>query len=466
VAGTKNSDGKKNPNLPDGEWNRYGGLLEYKAHPYVFPKGLADFQRSIGLPLVTHNRWIDPESPYHQKYTISGVAAVDPKWWNDTADYLHDAGVQTYEQDWLYSIYQRSPAFSSNLDTAESFLDNMARACKERGMTMQYCMPYPSYFLQGSRYDNLTTIRTSSDRFGRNHWPNFLYTSRFAYSMGIRPWSDVFKSTESDNLLLSALSSGPVGIGDAEGRESKDNLFNVVRPDGVIVKPDAPAMPLDRSYIADARGDQSALLAGAYTDHGGLKTAYLFAFSRSPEETNEVRLAAADLGFSIPVYVYDYFAGSGRCLNPGETLLIPMKQKTIAYYIVAPIGKSRMAFLGDRGKFVSNGRQRITSLKDDTGRLSADVLFAPTEKSVVLHGYSVTAPTVSVATGEAGPVQFNAATGQFSVEIRADLQTPPEESQADPVRRVAVTLKTQANLAAANLDEAPRKSTFPNTTER
>src|SRR6202012_6002066 len=131
VAGKKDPNGKKNPNLPEGEWNRYGGLMEYKAHPFVFPNGLEAFQKSIGLPLVTHNRWIDSASPYHQKYLISGVAAIDPKWWNDVADYLHDAGVQTYEQDWLYSIYQRSPAFSSTPDTAEKFLDNMARACKE-----------------------------------------------------------------------------------------------------------------------------------------------------------------------------------------------------------------------------------------------------------------------------------------------------------------------------------------------
>ncbi len=121
VAGKKDPDGKKNPNLPDGEWNHYGGLLEYKAHPYVFPYGLNAFQKSIGLPLGTHNRWIDPGSPYHRQYKISGVAAVDPKWWNDVADYLHGAGVQTYEQDWLYSIYQRSPAFSSKLRHRREF---------------------------------------------------------------------------------------------------------------------------------------------------------------------------------------------------------------------------------------------------------------------------------------------------------------------------------------------------------
>ena len=56
-------------------------------------------------------------------------------------------------------------------------------------------MPYPCYFLQGSRYENLTTIRTSGDRFNPNHWNDFLYTSRLAASMGIWPWADVYMSS-------------------------------------------------------------------------------------------------------------------------------------------------------------------------------------------------------------------------------------------------------------------------------
>jgi hypothetical protein len=452
VAGTKNPAGKKNPNMPDGEWNRYGGLLEYKAHPYVFPEGLEAFQKSVGLPLVTHNRWIDSQSPYHQKYAISGVAAVDPKWWDDIADYLHQADVQTYEQDWLYSIYQRSPAFSSNLYTAEIFLDNMARACKERGMTMQYCMPYPAHFLQGSRYDNLTSIRTSFDRFGRNHWPSFLYTSRLAYSMGIRPWSDVFNSTETDNLLLSTLSSGPVGIGDALGHEDKGNLFQAVRADGVIVKPDVPALPLDCSYITAVQGGQSPLIAAAYTEHGDFRTAYLFAFNQASGETNEVHFIPADLGFSGPVYVYNYFTRIGQRLEAGQVFSAALSNKAVAYYMVTSIDKNGMAFLGDEGKFVSNGKQRISSLKDDSGEMIAEVQFARSEKSIRLHGYSATAPNVTVKSGEAGPVQFDLATGRFAFELRVDLQAPLDESRSDPTRQVTVTLKSPTNKLAADLD--------------
>ena len=104
---------KKSEKLPPGEWNRYGGLLEYKAHPYLFTNGLAAFQKAVGLPLVTHNRWIDPSSPYHEKYKISGIAAVDPKWWDDIAGYCKASGIVTYEQDWLNYIYAYSRRVSA-----------------------------------------------------------------------------------------------------------------------------------------------------------------------------------------------------------------------------------------------------------------------------------------------------------------------------------------------------------------
>ena len=67
------------------------------------------FQRQLNLPLVTHNRWIDPASPYHRQYRISGVAALDPEWWQDIAHYLRSSGVVTYEQDWLSTISKYTP---------------------------------------------------------------------------------------------------------------------------------------------------------------------------------------------------------------------------------------------------------------------------------------------------------------------------------------------------------------------
>jgi len=435
----------KAPALPEGEWNRYGGLMEYKAHTNLFPNGLATFQKSIGLPLVTHNRWIDPASPYHQQYKISGLAAVDPRWWDDIAAYLKVSGVVTYEQDWLDRIYKYSPAFSSNMDTGAAFLDNMARACKEQGITLQYCMPYPCHFLQGSRYDNLTTIRTSGDRFNSDKWNDFLYTSRLAAAMGIWPWADVFMSSETNNLLLSTLSAGPVGIGDQLGAEDKNNLLKAVRADGVIVKPDVSLLPLDQSYIADAQHVEAPLVAGTYTDHNGLKTGYIFAFNRSKTDNEKVRFSPSEPGLKAEVYVYDYFAGTARHLNAGKTFSAVLAAQAGAFYVVAPVGQSGIAFLGDAGKFVSAGKQRISSLRDEPGKLTVDIVFAKTEQSVLLHGYAVRAPEVTAQSGKAGMVQYDPTTQHFSLELKPDMTLPVDEVMGDPVRKMTVVLKSHTN---------------------
>jgi hypothetical protein len=433
---------KKVERLPEGEWNRYGGLLEYKAHPAVFPNGLEAFQKSIGLPLVTHSRWIDHASPYHQRYKISGVAAVDPKWWDDIATYLKSSGIITYEQDWLDRIFTYSPAFTRDLGTGEAFLDNMSRACAEKGVTLQYCMPYPCYFLQGSRYPNLTTIRTSGDRFGRDRWDHFLYTSRLASALGIWPWTDVYMSTEQGNVLLSTLSAGPVGIGDLMGSETKTNLTQAVRGDGVIVKPDASIVPLDRTYISDARNEPAPLIASTYTDRDGTKTEYVFAFNHGAD-TEAVTFDTSELNLDGPAYVYDYFRKSAQRLDLQTTFSAPLPKKADAYYVVAPVGKSGIAFLGDENKFVGTGRQRITSLHDERGKLTVGVVLAENEKSVVLHGYSSTVPKASVQDGAIDSVQYDPATGHFSLEVKADPTGLLDKSSGDPVRHLTVIFETK-----------------------
>ena len=60
VTGADGVRGKaKVERLPEGRWNRYGGTLEYRAHKALFPEGLDTISKSIGLPLITHGRWID-----------------------------------------------------------------------------------------------------------------------------------------------------------------------------------------------------------------------------------------------------------------------------------------------------------------------------------------------------------------------------------------------------------------------
>jgi hypothetical protein len=225
------------------------------------------------------------------------------------------------------------------------------------------------------------------------------------------------------------------------GTETMTNLLQAVRADGVIVKPDAPIVPLDRSYLADARHEPAPLIAGTYTRQGKIKTGYVFAWNRSKTNSVEVRFASDELGQTGPVYVYDYFAGAGRRLETNESFSAPLSQGTSAFYVVAPVGESGVAFLGDSEKFVGIGRQRIASLRDEPGRLTATVVFAETETAVTLHGFAAAKPKVQVESGRAGKIQYNTGTGHFSVEIKPSRKTPTDHSTGDPVRQVTVVFE-------------------------
>ena len=406
----------KDAKLPEGEWNRYGGLLKYEAHPGVFPDGLAAFQNKIGLPFITHNRWIDPASPYHEQYRISGVAGVDPLWWRKIMNYIADSGVTCYEQDWLIAIYNHSPELAGTPGAGDDFTGGMAQAAKARGLSLQYCMPLPRFFLQGARYDNLTTTRVSGDRFERAQWDHFLYTSRLANALGIWPWADVFMSTETNNLLLATLSGGMVGVGDAIGAENKENLMRVARPDGVLVKPDAPLLPLDDIYVAEAAGKKPPMVAWTHSDQGLLRTAYLFAYNRQ-KAGSETGFTPAALGFKGQVCVLNARSGAAQSQSAGQRFAFTLNPDETAYYLVVPVGQSGLAFFGDEAKYVSNGRQRIAALEDAPGRLSVKVTFAPHEKPVRLFGYARLAPTVTAQSGAAGDLNYDAASGRFSVEV-------------------------------------------------
>ncbi len=140
--------------------------------------------------------------------------------------------------------------------------------------------------------------------------------------------------------------------------------------------------------------------------------------------------------------MHDYFSGSGRRLEAGETFSAPLAENASAFYLVAPIGKSGMAFLGDQGKFVGTGRQRIASIEDQPGKLMVGVLLGESEKSVTLHGYASVAPQVTVQSGSAGPVRFDAARNYFSVELVVGETVPLDRSAPDPVRHLTVIFET------------------------
>jgi hypothetical protein len=402
------------PKGEDGHWNHYPpyspeGITRYEAHPDIFPNGLGGFQKDLGLPLITHARWIDAKSPYRQQYKMSNNVIVDPAYWMTVGANLRDWGVFGYEQDWL----DEWATADYNMSDQNAFVDDMAHMSKTFGLSMQYCMATPRHFLQSTKYGNLTTIRVSEDVFTRDKWDQFFYSSRLASALGVYPFTDVFGSGEKISTLIATLSAGIVGVGDRLGQVNAANLLYAVRPDGIIVKPDVPAVPTDESILNDAHAAGEPLVSYTYTDHGPMRALYIFAHPRTDDRT--FTFTTDKLGLSGAVYVYNWLADKGRRINGNEAWTQTIHGDP-SYLVAVPVGRSGIAFLGDAGKFVPLGKKRVSELSDD-GTVNATIEFAPSEQSITVHGWAPVMPIATALDGSVGAVTYASDTGRFDVEV-------------------------------------------------
>jgi hypothetical protein len=395
-------------------WKNNGaGMDSFRADPAIFPNGLAAFQQALGLPLATHARWIDANSPLRSQYKMSGNVSIDPQYWKDYASYLAGSGVEILEQDWL-----SGPATADfNLTDPDAFLDNMASAMRDAGLKIVYCMPLWTHILQSTKYDNVVAARVSNDALSRGRWDELIFNSRIASAVGLWPFADAFASKNMRDVLLATLTAGPIGSGDALGSAIGSNLSRAVRSDGVIVKPDVPLAPTDSTFVGLSASEVAPVVAFTYTDHAGLRTAYVFAYDRVQGARSPVSFSPQSLGATAPAYVYDYFHKTGVLLEPGQTFTGSADYNG-SYFVVAPVGTSGIAFLGDAGKFVSCGTKRIEQISDD-GVLRVSVRFAAGEKGVVLHLYSPIQPVAAAEAGSMGALIPGKA-GNYRVVVSPD----------------------------------------------
>ncbi len=419
------------------DWDKFGGTTHYTASRRLFPNGLGAFDQKLGLPLIVHGRWISRKSPYHKRYKIVGLAPVGPHYWNHIAKYLAANGVMTYLQDWQ-SVIARHSHFFSNLYAGRDFYHNMAAGMAAHGLNVMYCMPLPCALLESTRFNNIIATRVSGDVFTRKRFYNCLFNSRMAGAVGLWPWDDVCMSWQTDNILLQTLSAGVVGFGDPIYGQARGNLLRTVRSDGVIIKPDAPIVPIDRAYLNGALHIHAPVIARTYTDQGGVKTAYVFAFARTTRDVGKVTFSAADIGLRGPMFVYNYFTHAAAYAPAGRIFTGHLGKNNASYYVCATPGASGIAFMGQKSKFVGVGRARIPVIAESPAGLAATVAFARGEEAITLHGFAAFKPNVTARGGLAGAVQYNAATRHFTIRVSPNFDAPMRSLDGGVVREITV----------------------------
>jgi hypothetical protein len=87
--------------------------------------------------------------------------------------------------------------------------------------------------------------------------------------------------------------------------------------------------------------------------------------------------------------------------------------------VLVPVGRSGIAFLGDKGHFVTLGKKRIPAFSD-TGHVDTTVAFAPGEKTRTLFGYSPQPVAATALTGAVTAVAWDSSTQLFRLTVHAN----------------------------------------------
>ncbi len=144
---------------------------------------------------------------------------------------------------------------------AAAWQDALDRHATDTGVGLMWCMATPADIVHAASLPNVVAVRTSDDyRFAADPallWTWYRTVNRIAASLGLAAFKDVFFSGPAGDdpidgdehaeleALLSALSAGPVGIGDRIGRTNREVVMRTCDADGRLRHVDQPVGLID-----------------------------------------------------------------------------------------------------------------------------------------------------------------------------------------------------------------------------
>eukprot|EP00927_Polykrikos_kofoidii_P079596 TRINITY_DN76385_c0_g1_i1.p1 TRINITY_DN76385_c0_g1~~TRINITY_DN76385_c0_g1_i1.p1 ORF type:complete len:790 (-),score=106.47 TRINITY_DN76385_c0_g1_i1:72-2441(-) len=319
------------------------GVYEWVADPFVFPDGgVPAIQTTVELPFVLHNRWFSPENVYRSRGIPSsgwtgGKHAMLPLdhhfFWDYFFKQQKGYGLKVYEQDFLYTQYDLVPAMSSNATFADEWLLAMSDAATRHDLTIQYCMPYPRDYLASTLHRAVRTIRASDDYAPNNANWRIARQSLLAHAVGLLPYKDTFLSgdvkevgaanpgpelTPELHTLVSTLSGAMVGPGDGPGMANRTRLLQTCREDGVLLKADRPAVPVDASWTSRDPGGELSWSLSVSSD----ARAQRYVLAADLRHSFNLTLSDVELPATGDFIAREWYSGELRRFDAARPLLL------------------------------------------------------------------------------------------------------------------------------------------------
>jgi hypothetical protein len=285
-------------------------------------------------------------------------------------------GIETFEHDWLVEAFLGVRQLRAVPGRARAWQEGIDRAAGERGLTLQWCMASPADFCQTTTLRNVTSIRTSGDHgyiaTPGILWAWFLYGNVLARALGLWPYKDVFHATTDPGAhgeaeaLLSALSAGPVGLGDRVGVADPALVRRTCRADGLLVKPELPVAALDRCLDRVVVFSRRLLVGSTTTTHAAGTWHYVFSANvRDDGDAVAERVSLEELGVDGPALVWDWRRRTAALVEPGDGWDLELGPHDWDYRVVAPLLADGLTVVGDPDLYVTAGDLRLAEVAAD-----------------------------------------------------------------------------------------------------
>jgi len=250
--------------------------------------------------------------------------------------------------------------------------------------------------------------------------------------------------------LVSAMTAGPVAPADKIGMFNAVNIMATTRADGVLIKPDVPATPLDiifkstfsdKKFLLDTLSHTYSTHSATFSFSGNFDTSadnsvgnsfinskaasiswhYLLVANTDRQYT----ILPSDLGNSDTgnYFIFNYFAGATKTISPFNSQkplmapILPHKgtSANYLYYVIAPslsVNGLGYTLLGETSKFITASAQRITLISVDSsaGSVTLTVGFSGVPQEIVhfevlssanvVESYKCTIPKDSTGDGK------------------------------------------------------------------
>jgi hypothetical protein len=416
-------------------------LTMWDARPDVIPEGIAALREGLhDVPLVAHIRHLSAEAPIASEtptwidgdYAAPSTSEAYERWLDQCLAW----GVETFEHDWLVEVFFGVRAMRSEPGRAAAWQEGIDRAARDRGITLQWCMGTPADFAQTTTLTQVTSVRTSGDHgyiaSAGQLWAWFCTTNALARCLDLMPFKDVFRADPEvagqngePEALLSALSTGPVGLGDRVGRMDPALALRTCRADGILVKPHTPIAATDESLLSGPAFNPSLLVAECGSEHPAGRWTYVVAMHANPGDepiSGEIPLESlprhrGDIrtdpgstpGSLVDLVAWDWRRGTATHLAHNASIPVSLSREDWTFHVLAPVLKSGLAVIGDVTKFVTAGDARIEVSETSSG---VRLIVKGAGERITVTGWAEAPPTSPDAT-----VAHDPATGVWTVDI-------------------------------------------------